>query len=89
MDGSIGIITAICPHVGYQPAADAAKEAQRTGRPVRGMSHRSFKRRSTSKQRGAAMSSRLMPPKLLEMSAMVSTSLSVSLRTDTAKEETP
>ena len=35
VDGSIGIITAICPHVGYQPAADAAKEAQRTGRPVR------------------------------------------------------
>ena len=32
-----------------------------------GMSHFSFSLRSISKQRGAAMSSRLMPPKLPEM----------------------
>ena len=32
-----------------------------------GMSQISFKRRSISKQRGAAISSRLMPPKLLEI----------------------
>ena len=36
-----------------------------------GMSHSSFNLRSTSKHRGAEMSSRLMPPKLLEMRWMV------------------
>lgn len=35
VDNSIGIITAICPHVGYQCAANVAKEALRTGKPVR------------------------------------------------------
>ena len=55
-----------------------------------GMSHTSFRRRSTSKQRGAAMSSRLMPPKLLEIRAMVSTSLSTSLvSTQMGKASTP
>ena len=37
-----------------------------------GMSQRSFSFFSISKQRGAAISSRLMPPKLLEINAMVS-----------------
>ena len=32
---SIGIITAICPYVGYEVAANTAKEAQRTGASVR------------------------------------------------------
>ncbi len=35
VDGSVGIITAICPHVGYKKAAHVAKEAIKTGRPVR------------------------------------------------------
>ena len=43
-----------------------------------GMSHSSFRRSSTSKHCGAAMSSRLMPPKLLLMSCTVRTSSSVS-----------
>ena len=33
--GSVGIITAICPHVGYEKAAILAKEAIRTGASVR------------------------------------------------------
>lgn len=37
VEGSVGIITALCPHVGYQRAADVAKEAIRTGEPVRGL----------------------------------------------------
>ena len=35
VEQSIGIITVICPHVGYQTASDVAKEALLTGRPVR------------------------------------------------------
>ncbi len=35
VDSSIGIITAINPYVGYQAAADIAKKALHTGRPVR------------------------------------------------------
>ena len=35
VEHSVGIITAIAPEVGYQAAADIAKEAIRTGRPVR------------------------------------------------------
>lgn len=35
VENSVGIITAICPHVGYQLAADIAKKALQTGRPVR------------------------------------------------------
>ncbi|SET99632.1 aspartate ammonia-lyase [Lacrimispora sphenoides] len=35
VDNSIGIITAICPHVGYQKAADIAKKAMLSGKPVR------------------------------------------------------
>ena len=32
---SVGIITAICPHVGYEKAADLAKEAIATGASVK------------------------------------------------------
>ena len=32
---SVGIITAICPYVGYEKAANVAKEAIRTGKSVR------------------------------------------------------
>lgn len=37
VENSVGIITAICPHVGYQKAAEIAKEAIKTGKPVRGL----------------------------------------------------
>ena len=37
VENSVGIITAICPHVGYQKAAEIAKEAIKTGEPVRGL----------------------------------------------------
>lgn len=35
VENSVGIITAICPHVGYQRAADIAKKALQTGESVR------------------------------------------------------
>lgn len=35
VENSVGIITAICPHVGYQKAADIAKRAMQTGEAVR------------------------------------------------------
>lgn len=35
VENSVGIITAICPHVGYQKAADIAKKAIKTGDSVR------------------------------------------------------
>lgn len=35
VENSVGIITVICPQVGYQVAADIAKEAIKTGKPVR------------------------------------------------------
>ena len=35
VDHSVGIITAINPHVGYETAAAIAKEAIATGEPVR------------------------------------------------------
>lgn len=35
VEGSVGIITPLCPHVGYQKAADIAKKAIRTGASVR------------------------------------------------------
>ena len=35
VENSVGIITAISPKVGYQVAADIAKEATKTGKPVR------------------------------------------------------
>lgn len=35
VDNSVGIITAICPHVGYKEAAKIAKTAIKTGEPVR------------------------------------------------------
>jgi len=35
VDNSVGIITAICPHIGYKKAAEIAKTAIETGKPVR------------------------------------------------------
>lgn len=35
VDESTGIITALCPHIGYQEAADVAKLALKSGRPVK------------------------------------------------------
>jgi aspartate ammonia-lyase len=35
VDGSVGVITAINPHVGYEIAARIAREANLTGKPVR------------------------------------------------------
>ena len=35
VENSVGTITAICPHVGYQKAAEVAKKAIKTGAPVR------------------------------------------------------
>lgn len=35
VDSSVGVITAICPHVGYKKAAAVAKEAIKTGASVR------------------------------------------------------
>lgn len=35
VEHSVGIVTAICPHVGYERAAEIAKRAIETGRPVR------------------------------------------------------
>lgn len=35
VENSVGIITAICPHVGYKAAADIAKEAIKTGESVK------------------------------------------------------
>lgn len=35
VENSVGIITALCPHIGYQTAADLAKEAISTDRSVR------------------------------------------------------
>jgi aspartate ammonia-lyase len=35
VDGSVGVITAINPHVGYETAARIAREANLTGKPVR------------------------------------------------------
>lgn len=37
VENSVGIITAICPHVGYQKAADIAKKALHTGESVRSL----------------------------------------------------
>ncbi|MGL4346271.1 MAG: aspartate ammonia-lyase [Cellulosilyticaceae bacterium] len=37
VENSVGIITAICPHVGYQEAARLAKQAIKTGESVRDM----------------------------------------------------
>ncbi|MCI9217567.1 MAG: aspartate ammonia-lyase [Dorea sp.] len=37
VENSVGIITAICPHVGYQKAASIAKKAMATGEPVRSL----------------------------------------------------
>jgi len=35
VDGSVGVITALNPHVGYETAARIAREANLTGKPVR------------------------------------------------------
>ena len=37
VENSVGIITAICPHVGYQRAAEIAKKAIKTGESVRSL----------------------------------------------------
>lgn len=37
VENSVGIITAICPHVGYQKAAEIAKTAMKTGESVRSL----------------------------------------------------
>lgn len=37
VESSVGIITAICPHVGYQKAAEIAKRALQTGETVRSL----------------------------------------------------
>ena len=37
VENSVGIITAICPHVGYQKAAEIAKAAMKTGESVRSL----------------------------------------------------
>lgn len=37
VENSVGIITAICPHVGYQKAAEIAKEAMKTGESIRSL----------------------------------------------------
>ena len=37
VENSVGIITALCPHVGYEKAADIAKKAIRTDAPVRSL----------------------------------------------------
>ena len=37
MENSVGVITAICPYVGYQKAADIAKQAMKTGESVRSL----------------------------------------------------
>ena len=35
VENSIGIITAISPHIGYEVASDIAKESLHTGTPIR------------------------------------------------------
>lgn len=35
VENSVGIITALCPHIGYQKSAEIAKEAIKTNTPVR------------------------------------------------------
>ena len=35
LHGSVGIITALCPHIGYKKAAEIAKEALKTGKTVK------------------------------------------------------
>ena len=35
VENSVGVITAICPYVGYQTAANIAKTAIKTGEPIR------------------------------------------------------
>lgn len=37
VENSVGVITAICPHVGYQKAAEIAKEALHSGESVRSL----------------------------------------------------
>ena len=35
VEHSVGVVTAICPYVGYSVADSLAKEAVRTGQPIR------------------------------------------------------
>ena len=37
VENSVGVITALCPYVGYQKAADIAKQAMKTGESVRSL----------------------------------------------------
>ena len=37
VENSVGSITALCPHVGYEKAAELAKRAIRTGEPIRSL----------------------------------------------------
>ncbi len=37
VENSVGVITAVCPHIGYQKAADIAKMALQTGESVRNL----------------------------------------------------
>ena len=37
VENSIGVITAICPHVGYEKAAEIAKKAMKTGESIRNL----------------------------------------------------
>lgn len=37
VENSVGIVTAICPHVGYKKSAEIAKKALATGQPVRNL----------------------------------------------------
>ena len=37
LNGSIGIVTALCPHIGYKKSADIAKIALKTGLSVKGI----------------------------------------------------
>ena len=37
VENSIGVITAICPHVGYAKAAEIAKKAMKTGESIRNL----------------------------------------------------
>ena len=35
VDNSVGVVTALLPHIGYEQSAMLAKEAYNTGRPIR------------------------------------------------------
>ena len=35
LDNSVGIVTALLPHIGYEKSAELAREAYTTGKPIR------------------------------------------------------